>query len=208
MSDAASVPTPTPPPQTASTKTAEAETMIKPNIISNNRPWYRAGGMEINLNGMALNIGGTVALLVSDLDVPHQRLFVAVLLCSYTAAALTTNAISTYCLLAVPTFFTSLLLVLSLDSDNNNNNDDSDIHRWMGHVAAVLAASVALSVTKVNICMSVCLHRYAAHQAFTCGPVTNLFLCLLGCLAIQGGPLWWASQHRCHHKLSSLFFFV
>ena len=23
---------------------------------------------------------------------------------------------------------------------------------------------------------------------------------MLGCLANQGGPIWWASQHRAHHK--------
>ena len=25
-------------------------------------------------------------------------------------------------------------------------------------------------------------------------------LALLGCLATQGGPVWWASKHRAHHK--------
>jgi len=62
----------------------------------------------------------------------------------------------------------------------------------------VLAAGVG--VFKVGVCMSVCLHRYAAHAAFHCHWATNLFLGALGCLANQGGPIWWASQHRTHHK--------
>ena len=48
--------------------------------------------------------------------------------------------------------------------------------------------------------MSVCLHRYAGHGAFKCGPTTNALLCVLGCLANQGGPIWWGSKHRCHHS--------
>ena len=27
-----------------------------------------------------------------------------------------------------------------------------------------------------------------------------MLLALLGCLATQGGPIWWASKHRAHHK--------
>jgi len=55
-------------------------------------------------------------------------------------------------------------------------------------------------VAKVGVCMSVCFHRYAAHQAFKCGPLMRSLICLLGCLANQGGPIWWGSKHRCHHR--------
>ena len=49
--------------------------------------------------------------------------------------------------------------------------------------------------------MSVCLHRYAAHHAFkTHSNLTSFILQIIGCLANQGGCLWWSSQHRCHHK--------
>ena len=27
-----------------------------------------------------------------------------------------------------------------------------------------------------------------------------MLLAVLGCLATQGGPIWWASKHRAHHK--------
>lgn len=66
--------------------------------------------------------------------------------------------------------------------------------------APIVVAVAALSVFKIGVCMSVCLHRFAAHAAFKCGPTALYALCVLGCLANQGGPLWWASQHRCHHK--------
>uniref|UniRef100_A0A7S0LKH0 Fatty acid desaturase domain-containing protein n=1 Tax=Coccolithus braarudii TaxID=221442 RepID=A0A7S0LKH0_9EUKA len=55
-------------------------------------------------------------------------------------------------------------------------------------------------VTKVGVCMSVCFHRYASHQAFKCDTLMRSFICTLGCLANQGGPIWWASKHRCHHR--------
>ena len=60
-------------------------------------------------------------------------------------------------------------------------------------------AVLTLIVGKVGL-MSVCLHRYAAHGAFKCGPVTNACLCFFGCLSNQGGPIWWGSKHRCHHS--------
>lgn len=63
-----------------------------------------------------------------------------------------------------------------------------------------MAAWLLVAFFKVGICMSTLLHRYAAHAAFKVGPVTNLVLGVLSCLAYQGGPLWWASKHRAHHK--------
>lgn len=48
--------------------------------------------------------------------------------------------------------------------------------------------------------MSVCLHRYFSHRAFKCNRFTQFCLSLLGCLASQGSPLWWASKHRRHHQ--------
>jgi stearoyl-CoA desaturase (delta-9 desaturase) len=45
-------------------------------------------------------------------------------------------------------------------------------------------------------------HRYFAHRSFrTSRPVQFLFA-LLGTLAVQKGPLWWAAHHRHHHKYS------
>jgi len=45
-------------------------------------------------------------------------------------------------------------------------------------------------------------HRLLAHGAFRAGRGMQFFFALLGSLAIQGGPLWWVSHHRNHHRYS------
>ena len=160
-----------------------------PTTTHRRHSWYAAGGMDINLVGMVINIAVPVVLLVRQglITVEHgPAAFVTVLLVLFTCASLTCQ--TTYCILVVPTYFLSLGLALTLDSNP----------------LLLLAASLMLASVKINIFMSALLHRYAAHAAFKCGPVTNVGLCLAACLANQGGPLWWATQHRCHHKLRVL----
>lgn len=43
-------------------------------------------------------------------------------------------------------------------------------------------------------------HRYLAHRTFKTGRAFQFILALLGTLAVQKGPLWWAAHHRQHHK--------
>lgn len=69
---------------------------------------------------------------------------------------------------------------------------------WPSAGIAVAAVYPAL-LLKAGVCMSVCMHRYASHAAFKCAWPTSLALGVVGCLALQGGPLWWASKHRAHH---------
>jgi stearoyl-CoA desaturase (delta-9 desaturase) len=45
-------------------------------------------------------------------------------------------------------------------------------------------------------------HRYFAHRAFRTSRVFQFVGALLGCLALQKGPLWWAGHHRKHHQSS------
>ncbi len=45
-------------------------------------------------------------------------------------------------------------------------------------------------------------HRYFAHRSYRTGRVFQFFLALLGTTAIQKGPLWWAGNHRHHHRYS------
>jgi len=68
------------------------------------------------------------------------------------------------------------------------------------HPLIAIPAMYAAYIAKVGVCMSVCFHRYAAHRAFKCSTVVSNMICMLGCLANQGGPIWWASKHRCHHS--------
>jgi stearoyl-CoA desaturase (delta-9 desaturase) len=42
-------------------------------------------------------------------------------------------------------------------------------------------------------------HRYFAHRTFKTSRGFQLLLALLGCSAIQKGPLWWPGHHRSHH---------
>jgi stearoyl-CoA desaturase (delta-9 desaturase) len=45
-------------------------------------------------------------------------------------------------------------------------------------------------------------HRYFSHRSFKTSRVFQFVLALLGTLAVQKGPLWWAAHHRRHHKYS------
>jgi fatty-acid desaturase len=167
--------------------------------------WWRCGGMHINLNGMGINIYGSLYFLMRDLPMEQIKTYIGFLLACVTLSALG-GMRTMYCILIVPTFMTSMILSLTLDV--NNLIDTSPIADMnipilstiLTHPAILLLPALAIAIAKVNICMSVCLHRYAAHNAFKCGPITDFFINALGCCAIQGGPIWWASQHRLHHK--------
>eukprot|EP00227_Mantoniella_beaufortii_P007418 CAMPEP_0197590688 /NCGR_PEP_ID=MMETSP1326-20131121/11991_1 /TAXON_ID=1155430 /ORGANISM="Genus nov. species nov., Strain RCC2288" /LENGTH=302 /DNA_ID=CAMNT_0043155901 /DNA_START=123 /DNA_END=1031 /DNA_ORIENTATION=+ len=69
-----------------------------------------------------------------------------------------------------------------------------DTFRW-----ALLGPMFVLYLWKECVPMSTCLHRYFSHKGFKCGRGTQFGLYILGCLASQGPPLWWASKHRKHH---------
>jgi len=45
-------------------------------------------------------------------------------------------------------------------------------------------------------------HRYFSHRAFKTSRWFQFAGGLLGCLALQKGPLWWAAHHRDHHRFS------
>jgi len=43
-------------------------------------------------------------------------------------------------------------------------------------------------------------HRYFSHRTYRTSRAFQLVLALLGLLALQKGPLWWAAHHRRHHR--------
>ena len=45
-------------------------------------------------------------------------------------------------------------------------------------------------------------HRYFAHRAYKTSRGFQFVLACLGSSALQKGPLWWAANHRNHHKYS------
>jgi len=45
-------------------------------------------------------------------------------------------------------------------------------------------------------------HRYFSHRSYKTSRAFQFVLAWLGCSASQRGPLWWAAQHRHHHRTS------
>jgi stearoyl-CoA desaturase (delta-9 desaturase) len=45
-------------------------------------------------------------------------------------------------------------------------------------------------------------HRYFAHRSFKTSRAFQFVLAVCGTLAVQKGVLWWAGNHRIHHKYS------
>jgi len=70
---------------------------------------------------------------------------------------------------------------------------------WTDPAAADLglfAISFAIAMTGATLCF----HRYFAHNAFETSRRFQLLLAVWGTLSLEKGPLWWASQHRHHHR--------
>src|SRR4051812_22820244 len=81
------------------------------------------------------------------------------------------------------------------------------------HVAAIGGvALVGVSPSLAGVCLmayavrmwaiTAGYHRYFSHRSFRTSRPFQFILGLLGTLAMQKGPLWWASHHRWHHSHS------
>jgi stearoyl-CoA desaturase (delta-9 desaturase) len=90
---------------------------------------------------------------------------------------------------------------------------------WLGagafvlmHVVCLAAFLSGVSGPALALCGGVYLlqmvgitagfHRYFAHRSYKTSRVFQFVLAWLGCSAAQRGPLWWAAQHRHHHRTS------
>jgi stearoyl-CoA desaturase (delta-9 desaturase) len=72
---------------------------------------------------------------------------------------------------------------------------------WTGiDLRALLLCAGCYVVNMVGI--TVGYHRYFAHRSFKTSRAFQFVLACLGCMALQKGPLWWAAQHRHHHRHS------
>lgn len=154
------------------------------------RPWWRAGGMHITPFGSLGTIGAPAVCFARPLLDAGWLPFGLVMLLGICCAALSAPVSqgNVFVGFVLPIYMMTLvagLVPAGLD---------------IGAIASLVLPMLALFVFKTGVCMSVCLHRYAAHAAFACGPAMRFALSWCGCLANQGGPIWWASQHRCHHK--------
>jgi stearoyl-CoA desaturase (delta-9 desaturase) len=68
-----------------------------------------------------------------------------------------------------------------------------------GVTATALAVCVALVFVRL-FGLTAGYHRGLAHGAYRSGRATRFALAWLGASAGQLGPLWWAAQHRLHHR--------
>jgi stearoyl-CoA desaturase (Delta-9 desaturase) len=80
------------------------------------------------------------------------------------------------------------------------------------HFAVVLVLFVPITWPAVAMCVgfyylrmfgiSAGFHRYFAHRSYRTSRPFQFLIAALGCSALQKGPLWWAANHRLHHKHS------
>ncbi|HKA21841.1 MAG TPA: acyl-CoA desaturase [Blastocatellia bacterium] len=80
------------------------------------------------------------------------------------------------------------------------------------HIACLGVLFVDFSVSAVLLCivlyavrmfaLTAGYHRYFSHRSYKTSRPFQFILGLLGTLAVQKGPLWWAAHHRRHHKYS------
>jgi stearoyl-CoA desaturase (delta-9 desaturase) len=80
------------------------------------------------------------------------------------------------------------------------------------HLAVLSVFLVPFSWKLVAVCLASYLvrmfgitagyHRYFSHRSFKTGRVGQFALAFLGGMSLQKGALWWASNHRDHHRTS------
>ncbi|MDH4380245.1 MAG: fatty acid desaturase [Vampirovibrionales bacterium] len=68
---------------------------------------------------------------------------------------------------------------------------------WQGLVAFVLAGFITGSMG-----ISFAYHRLHTHSGFKCPKWLTYLATFVACLAFEGGPIFWVSTHRYHHKMS------
>jgi len=72
---------------------------------------------------------------------------------------------------------------------------------WVGFSWTAFTVAVFLYALRV-FSLTAFYHRYFSHRAFKTSRLGQFLFGVLGCLAIQRGPLWWAAHHRRHHTES------
>jgi stearoyl-CoA desaturase (Delta-9 desaturase) len=72
---------------------------------------------------------------------------------------------------------------------------------WLGFSWRGLALALGLYAVRM-FGLTAGFHRYLAHRSYKTSRAFQFALALLGTLAVQKGPLWWAAHHRAHHKYS------
>ncbi len=80
------------------------------------------------------------------------------------------------------------------------------------HVVSLGAFWTGVSATAIAVCLFLYFarmfavtagyHRYFSHRSYKTSRWFQFVLAVWGASAVQNGPLWWAAQHRHHHRYS------
>lgn len=63
-----------------------------------------------------------------------------------------------------------------------------------------LAVAIAVGLYALRVfTLTGWYHRYFSHRTFKTFRIVQFIFAIIGCSAIQRGPLWWAAHHRHHH---------
>jgi stearoyl-CoA desaturase (delta-9 desaturase) len=63
-----------------------------------------------------------------------------------------------------------------------------------------LAVSIAVGLYALRVfTLTGWYHRYFSHRTFKTWRIVQFAFAVIGCSAVQRGPLWWAAHHRNHH---------
>jgi stearoyl-CoA desaturase (delta-9 desaturase) len=83
---------------------------------------------------------------------------------------------------------------------------------WLVHLASLAIFFVPFSWSLVGLCVAMYVvrmwaitagyHRYFSHRTYKTGRVFQLVLAVIGTASVQKGVLWWAANHRHHHRHS------
>jgi len=93
-----------------------------------------------------------------------------------------------------------------------NSLRDAGTAFWAVHLACLLAFYTGVTWSAFAVCLALFwlrmfgitagYHRYFSHRSYKTGRAFQFVLALLGTLSVQKGVLWWAGNHRVHHKFS------
>ena len=72
---------------------------------------------------------------------------------------------------------------------------------WVGWSCTAVAVAAALYLLRM-FAVTGFYHRYFSHRSFKTSRVMQFLIGMWGNSAVQRGPIWWASQHRQHHRHS------
>lgn len=72
---------------------------------------------------------------------------------------------------------------------------------WTGVSVTAAILFVVLFYGRM-FCITAGYHRYFSHRSYKMGRVMQFLMAFGGTAAVQKGPLWWAGNHRHHHRYS------